>query len=109
MDSINYLDIKEFREKGYLQEINRLFLHPLGLALEVNQDENGIETLSGIWDYRNEPDGITYGLKTTDHDRINRFTENASFIQKEIKSRIANRNSDDFISGIEIIPVLKKH
>lgn len=30
-----YLDIKTFRERGYLHEVNRLLLHPLGLALSV--------------------------------------------------------------------------
>lgn len=34
-DNINRIDIKEFRELGYLQEVNRLFFHRLGLALEV--------------------------------------------------------------------------
>ena len=29
------MSVKEFRERGFLQELNRLFLHPLGLALEV--------------------------------------------------------------------------
>jgi hypothetical protein len=32
---------KEFREKGFLQELNRQFLHPMGLALQVVADENG--------------------------------------------------------------------
>jgi hypothetical protein len=31
----NKINIKEFREKGYLQEANRRFFHPLGLALSV--------------------------------------------------------------------------
>lgn len=30
------MPIAEFRETGYLHEINRLLLHPLGLAMEVN-------------------------------------------------------------------------
>jgi hypothetical protein len=33
------MDIGEFLEKGYLQEANRLFFHPLGLALTV--EDNG--------------------------------------------------------------------
>ena len=39
------ISIKEFREKGFLQEVNRIFFHPLGLALEVNIDDDGNETL----------------------------------------------------------------
>ena len=30
------LDLGEFVEFGYLQEVNRTFLHPLGLALAVS-------------------------------------------------------------------------
>lgn len=33
--SINRIPVREFREFGYLQEINRRFLHRLGMALEV--------------------------------------------------------------------------
>jgi len=58
---IKYLDIKEFRERGYLQEANRRFFHPLGLALEITSEEDGSEHLSGIWDYREDPEGMTYG------------------------------------------------
>lgn len=35
MDDVKRIDIKEFQELGFLQEVNRLFFHPLGLALEV--------------------------------------------------------------------------
>lgn len=34
------IDIAEFREFGYLHEINRQLLHPLGLALEVVTDDS---------------------------------------------------------------------
>ena len=62
MAEIKRIDIKEFRERGYLQEANRRFFHPLGLALEVTiNDETGEETLSGVWDYREDPEGITFG------------------------------------------------
>lgn len=38
---IKHMNITEFRELGFLQEANRLFFHPHGLALEVatNNDE----------------------------------------------------------------------
>ncbi len=57
---VNRISIKEFREKGYLQELNRLFLHPLGLALEINIDTDGTEKLGGVWDYRDDDDGIRF-------------------------------------------------
>lgn len=60
LDEIIYLDIREFRERGYLQELNRLFLHPLGLALEVVIEADGTEQLGGIWDYREDPEGMNF-------------------------------------------------
>jgi len=58
---VKRIDIKEFREEGFLQEVNRQFFHPLGLALEiVVDDETGTESLGGIWDYRDDPEGIRY-------------------------------------------------
>ena len=32
------LSVMEFRDLGYLQELNRQFLHPLGLSMEVMLD-----------------------------------------------------------------------
>lgn len=58
---MKYLPIKEFVEAGYLQEVNRLFLHPLGLALEVTVDEgSGAMVLTRIWDVRDDPEGIVF-------------------------------------------------
>lgn len=34
-DETKYIDVAEFRELGFLQEANRQFFHPLGLALSV--------------------------------------------------------------------------
>ena len=61
MNKVKKMDIKEFQEKGFLQEVNRLFFHPLGLALEVSIDDFGNYSLGGVWDYREDPDGIIYG------------------------------------------------
>lgn len=55
------IDIKEFRKLGYLQELNRQFLHPLGLALEVVVEDDGTERLGEIWDSRGDPEGFIYG------------------------------------------------
>ena len=54
------IDVKKFREQGYLQELNRQFLHPLGLALAVHVDDDGNETLDGIWDVREDEEGMIY-------------------------------------------------
>lgn len=61
MSEIKKIDIKEFREMGLLVEANRTFFHPLGLALEVTIEDDGTEKLGGIWDYRDDPEGMLYG------------------------------------------------
>ena len=55
-----YIPIKEFRELGFLQEANRLFFHPHGLALEVVVAPDGGMSLGGVWDYREDPEGIVF-------------------------------------------------
>jgi len=59
-----YMSVKEFREAGYLQELNRQFLHPLGLALVTRiEDYDGgltIEKLDGITDFRDDPEGLIF-------------------------------------------------
>ena len=54
------IDIKEFREQGYLQELNRTFLHPLGMALYITLDEDGNEKLSGVFDSRDDKEGYRF-------------------------------------------------
>lgn len=90
-DSIKRMSITEFRELGYLQELNRRFLHPLGLALEVSIDENGNESLSSIWDYRHEKEGIYYDLKNSDDERKEVFKKKYDFIEKEMHKRFSDR------------------
>lgn len=60
MSGITHISVKEFRRLGYLQELNRRFLHPLGLALSVKVREDGTEVLAEIWDYRDDPEGIRF-------------------------------------------------
>lgn len=62
-----YLDWNEFRDAGYLQEVNRRFFHPLGLALAVNFDEGvGVTGVAGIIDVRDDPEGFIFGSITED-------------------------------------------
>jgi hypothetical protein len=87
--AIKHMDIGEFVDAGYLQEVNRRFFHPLGLALEVTECDNCHGTgkvpephpeiegspdeligcgecrgqgqwISGVWDYRDDPEGVLF-------------------------------------------------
>jgi len=61
MDNVKRMSISEFRAMGLLQEINRQFLNPIGLALEVVVDnETGEEHIGGLWDYRDDEEGILF-------------------------------------------------
>ncbi len=61
------ISVAEFRELGYLQELNRLFLHPLGLALSATViDGQEEETFGPIFDYRDDPGGIRYDKSVID-------------------------------------------
>ena len=97
---IKRIDIKEFREKGFLYEANRKFFHPLGLALEVIiDDDTGDEQLGGIWDYRGDPEGMFYS-----NDRINE--ERTKYIEDLRLSKVDARKKAEDVSvddnGIQI-------
>jgi hypothetical protein len=106
MMSIKKIDIKEFRELGYLQELNRRFLHPLGLALEVAIDDNGTDTLGGIWDYREDEEGFYYDLEHSIQDRRDRFRTNKDFIDKELSDRLDKRRMK---IGFGVEPIDNSH
>jgi hypothetical protein len=80
-DSIKRMSVKEFRERGYLQEINRLFLHPLGLALEVLRNDDGTERFGGVWDYRSDSEGVCFLYLGSDERK------KAGAIREERRSR----------------------
>ena len=102
---IKHMDIKEFREKGYLQEINRRFLHPLGLALYTRiDDETGIETLGGLWDYRDDPEGLIFDIAVSAKDRVEDFRLKAEYVQAEAMKH-ADARASAFGYVIEPIPL----
>lgn len=98
---IKKIDIKDFRESGYLQEVNRRFFHPLGLALEVFI-EDGKELISGIWDYREDKEGIYYDIQNSESERKQRFLNNKNFIDSQLKERGDLRKSE---LGFKIEPI----
>lgn len=126
-DEIKYMDVEEFRELGYLQEANRLFFHPVGLALEWDagwtratlgkflEDRGwsllGAEALddvwtfvraagldkariSGVWDYRDDPEGIMYGRPTENGIVDNPISaEKAACVQAEYERHVEAREA----------------
>lgn len=68
---MKYMTVKQFIERGYLQELNRLFLHPMGLSLQVEANvsaegvvDAGDDTQYGtfaIQDCQDDPEGVCFG------------------------------------------------
>jgi hypothetical protein len=102
-DNIKRMSISEFHDLGYLQEANRRFFHPLGLALEIVKLEDGTESLGGIWDYRCDPEGMYFDIDKSDEKRKKRFFKNEQFVNNEIEKRRHVREVM-FGSIIEAIP-----
>ena len=89
MSEIKKMDIKEFREFGFLFAVNHEFLHPFGLALEVVREKDGTEHLGGIWDYRDDPEGIIFKeIDDEDRAKIARVKEFADKKAEERKARL---------------------
>lgn len=98
-EPIKYIDLGEFRDQGYLQELNRQFLHPLGLAMELRQTANGQWEFGGIWDYRKDVEGLYYSGGTL---RSKEACEKEKRIAAELVARIPIRRR---ILGFFIQPV----
>lgn len=102
------MDIAEFRDSGLLQEVNRRFFHPIGLALSVvvptadDSDEvkaQGVR-LAGIIDARDDPEGYYFDwtrMHNPDEskDSISRTITEArsrsAAYDEEVKKRAAQR------------------
>ena len=77
-----YMPVEEFTNKGYLQELNRRFLHPLGLALEVVRVDDSWQ-LGGIQDCREDPEGMMFDPEVLNADARSK----AQFVLDELLSR----------------------
>jgi hypothetical protein len=55
------MSLFDFQALGYLHEVNRLVLHPAGLAMSVQHDkETGVVNFAGIIDKRDDPEGLLF-------------------------------------------------
>lgn len=57
----NMMPLTQFARIGYLQEVNRRFLHPMGLAIALSKDnDTGAVRFLGIQDHSEDPEGMTF-------------------------------------------------
>ena len=59
---MKYLDLGDLRDDGYLQEVNRQFFHPLGLALAIIAPTVAGEqpAFLTVIDSRDDPEGMIF-------------------------------------------------
>jgi hypothetical protein len=99
-DNIKRIDIKEFRELGFLQELNRQFLHPLGMAMEIVVEDDGTERLGGIWDSREDPEGFVFAGFTPEQ-----IAESQAKADKVLAAQTAGHERRNRILGFALQPV----
>jgi hypothetical protein len=81
-----YIDVKEFYELGLIQEINRLILHPMGMALSVTVYDDGEVKMSDILDFRGDPEGIIFA--DPDVDMVKKAKRVEVLFNKKKKQRM---------------------
>lgn len=98
----NYMNLREFADKGYLQEANRQFFHPLGLALVLNEYPDGRVEFVGILDQRSDAAGIYFDLANSPEDRVERFRDKADTV---VVARQCRARTREGLFGHEIEPI----
>ena len=77
------------------------------MALCVVLNDDGSYELKGIWDYRDDPEGIIYDLKNSDEERIAKFKKNRDNVHAEYMrhtKREEHFGVDHNTYGVEPIP-----
>jgi hypothetical protein len=98
---LKHMSEEEFRNEGFLQEVNRKFFHPLGLALalELGKDKDGdIRKYWGIIDCREDPEGMFFDQEILDPAKADRIE---SLLKSKLANRIATKECND--DGIQEI------
>ena len=81
------ISLDEFHKKGYLQEINRQFLHPLGLSLAFKFGADGTRKFHAIYDHRDSNELLVFQNELLD-------TKKKAFVEREQEARGQNRISN---------------
>lgn len=69
------IDLKELLDHGYVQEVNRLFFHPLGLALMVTEHDDGRPPELSVCDSRDDLEGFRFVDGAMSHEKFARVCQ----------------------------------
>jgi len=87
------MSLRDFVDLGFLQEANRQFFHPLGIALyamwseDKPREHGNPPTMLGIFDLRDDPDGVVFGHFSEEDIERGKFVE--AHKQARIRARQA--------------------
>jgi hypothetical protein len=95
------MSLAELVSTGFLQELNRQFLHPRGLALCVNGDEQTQKSWLSIWDYRDDLEGMIFSDETI---QTPASIQKAKNVQAEFDKRAKTRRAM-FVNETGIQPI----
>ena len=90
---MKFMSGKTFRERGYLGEVNRAFLHPLGLALTVDGETGRIQ----VWDSQDDPEGIVFTP-----EQMTRLAPLSRKVKREAADRLLARRK---LTGFVVQPL----
>lgn len=74
-------------DSGLLFEINRQILHPFGLALPVEIDDDGKAAFGEIIDFRSDPEGFVYDEEAFEVGKIKYSQFLAEFGNERLETR----------------------
>jgi len=105
----NTFDLNEFKDKGYLQEANRRFFHPLGLALSVRLDEKDDKVKEiFVMEVLDDPEGFCFGYKnrTTKQNLVSmnkkKFIDEEMFKRKDARIKMFGSMIEEIVIKIDI-------
>jgi hypothetical protein len=88
--NIKKINLKKFVRKGYLQEVNRCFFHPVGLALGMKVEDDEYQ-LDAIYDLRDSETPFHFGYDRMTEEELSSRIEKKNFIDQEMAVRNASR------------------
>jgi len=88
------MTLKDFVDQGFLQELNRQFLHKHGLAMSVIEEESGKVTFNAIMQ-TDDPEGFYFGMGRKSDSEKQDFVDKAWAV-KECHDNYRNKRGQLF-------------
>lgn len=103
------LSLNEFRDKGFLQEANRLFFYPLGLSLRVEADSEDPSVFKrcSICDTSFVEGGMIFDVNNASYEAKLEFLQKAKSVE-ERRNAISAKREERYgwiYEGVDIVPV----